>query len=43
MPQHGQHDLGVLGIQVSGWFVRQDNCRLVDQRPRQRYPLLFPT
>lgn len=39
-----RHDLHTRSrIERSGWFVRQNDARLVDQRPRDRHPLLLPT
>ena len=31
-PQHAEHDLRVLGIQISGWLVGQHDRRLIDER-----------
>jgi hypothetical protein len=31
-----------LGIKIAGWFIRQDNRRLLNQRARNGDPLLFP-
>ena len=28
-------------IQTTGWFVCQNNCRIVNQSPRYRYPLFL--
>ena len=41
LPQHLQHDFGILGIQVSGGLVREKNLRLVDDRPGDRHALLL--
>ncbi len=34
--------VGSIGIEGSGWFVQQQQFRLVDQRFRQRHPRLLP-
>ena len=36
-----RHDVGILGIQVPGWFVGEHDGRFVDKRSGQRYALLF--
>src|SRR6516162_5707212 len=41
LPQHAQHDFGVLGIEVTGRFVCQNDGWLVNQRPGQRNSLLL--
>src|ERR1700738_2622883 len=41
MPQHGQHDLGILGIQIARRLVGQNNRWLVVQCAGQRYSLLL--
>ena len=40
-PQHAEHDVGVLGIQVARGLVGQHDGRLVDERARQSYALLL--
>src|SRR5690242_9350266 len=30
LTEHLQHNFGILGIQVSGWLISEDNFRLVD-------------
>lgn len=41
LAQHVENDVGILGIQVPGWFVGEHDGRFVDKRSGQRYALLF--
>src|SRR5689334_1428234 len=41
LPQHAQHDVRILGIEISCRLVSQDDCWLVHQRARQCNPLLL--
>ena len=41
--QQREDDLARLGVEVPGWLVGEDELRVVDQRPRNRQPLLFAT
>ena len=31
------------GIQIARWLIAENNLRFIDQRPRDRNPLLFST
>ena len=33
----------IMGIQISGWFVGKNDCRIVDQRPGNCHTLFFTT
>ena len=39
--QQGEHGFRILGVEIAGGLVRQDDRRLVDQGARQRNPLLL--
>ena len=39
--EHFEHDLGILGIQISGRLVRQNDRRAVDDRTGECDTLLF--
>src|SRR5271166_324612 len=41
LPQHLQHDLGILRVEITGRLVRQNDRGLVDQGARQRHALLL--
>jgi hypothetical protein len=41
VPQHVQHNLGILRIQIAGGLVSKNDGGFVDERPCQRHPLLF--
>src|SRR5581483_11004986 len=41
LPQHAQHNIGVLGIKIAGWLIGQHDRRLINERARQRYSLLL--
>src|SRR5688572_13116566 len=41
-PAHERDDLGsVLRVEISGWLVRPNDCRVVDERPGDGHPLAF--
>jgi hypothetical protein len=40
--EHLMQFLFVLAVKVTGRFVCQDHCRIIDKRPGNRHPLLFP-
>ena len=41
LAKHLQNQFGILRIEISGWFVGQDNCRAIHHGPGQSDPLLL--
>ena len=39
--EHLEHDLGIFGVEIAGWLVRQDDRGPVDDSTRQGDSLLF--
>jgi len=41
LPQHVEHNAGILCIQIAGWLVGKDQRGMIDERSGQRDALLF--
>ena len=41
LAQHVEDDAGTLSVEITGRFIRQHNCRPIDQRTGESDPLLF--
>ncbi len=41
LPQQPHHGRRGMGVEIAGWLIRDQESRPVDQRPRDRRPLLL--